>query len=68
VSDRGKGRKFEHEIRHILEAGGFSVVRGANSKGEFFGDKVDLIDTNRRDRRKLRPTWPSSAPKRCADH
>jgi hypothetical protein len=41
----GKGRKFEHEIRHILEAHGFSVVRGAGSKGEFFGDRVDLIAT-----------------------
>jgi hypothetical protein len=23
VSDRGKGRKFEHEIRHILKAHGY---------------------------------------------
>ena len=45
MSDRGKGRKFEHEIRQILKAHGFSVVRGAGSKGEFFGDKVDLVAT-----------------------
>jgi Holliday junction resolvase len=45
VSDRGKGRAFEHEIRHILKTHGFSLVRGAGSKGEFFGDKVDLIAT-----------------------
>jgi hypothetical protein len=41
VRDR-KRRNFEHEIRHILKAHGFSVVRGASS-GEFFGDMVDLI-------------------------
>jgi Holliday junction resolvase len=45
MSDRGKGRKFEHEIPHILKAHGVSVVRGTGSKGEFFGDKVDLIAT-----------------------
>lgn len=35
----------EHDIRHILEAAGYSVMRGAGSKGEMFGHKVDLIAT-----------------------
>jgi Holliday junction resolvase len=48
MSDRGKGRAFEHEIRQILEAHGFSVVQGAGSKGEFFGERVDLIATKQK--------------------
>jgi Holliday junction resolvase len=43
MSDRGKGRKFEHEIRHILKAHGFSVVRGAGSKGS---DESLFLDRN----------------------
>jgi hypothetical protein len=37
--------KVAPKQRHMLTAHGFSVVRGAGSKGEFFGDKVDLIAT-----------------------
>jgi hypothetical protein len=33
-----------HPIRPI-EGAGFSVVRGAGSKGNFFGDRVDLVVT-----------------------
>jgi len=40
-----KGRRFEHEIRELFRSAGFSVVRGAGSKGEFFGQKTDLVAT-----------------------
>ena len=40
-----KGRRFEHEIQHLLEREGYSVVRGAGSKGDFFGNKIDLVAT-----------------------
>lgn len=43
MSNATKGRAFEHEIQQLLEGAGFSVVRGAASKGEFFGNKVDLV-------------------------
>lgn len=45
VNRAAKGRKLEHYIRQILEDAGFSVVRGAGSKGEFFDEKVDLVAT-----------------------
>lgn len=45
MNTAAKGRRFEHELRHLLEANGYSVTRGAGSKGEFFGMKVDLIAT-----------------------
>lgn len=38
-----KGRRFEHEIINILKAHGFSVIRGAGSKGEWRGQKVDFV-------------------------
>ena len=42
-----KGRAFEHEVRKIFEAAGFSVIRGAGSKGHFDTPegvvKADLI-------------------------
>lgn len=40
-----KGRRFEHSIRQLFEDAGFSVIRGAGSKGELFGVKVDLVAT-----------------------
>ncbi|HWR15152.1 MAG TPA: restriction endonuclease [Terriglobales bacterium] len=40
-----KGRAFEHEIRKLLRAAGFSVIRGAGSKGELLDEKVDLVAT-----------------------
>lgn len=43
MSTASKGRAFEHEVRHLLEAAGFSVIRGAGSKGELLGEKVDLV-------------------------
>jgi Holliday junction resolvase len=49
MSTATKGRAFEHHIKHLLEADGFSVMRGAGSKGEVdMGEgpeKVDLIAT-----------------------
>lgn len=41
----GKGIAFERELKQILEENGFSVMRGAASKGEVFGMKADLIAT-----------------------
>ena len=40
-----KGITFERELKILLEANGFSVMRGAGSKGECFGMKTDLIAT-----------------------
>lgn len=40
-----KGTAFEHEIRHLLEAHGYSVIRGAGSKGELLEEKTDLVAT-----------------------
>jgi len=41
----GKGRRFEHEIRELFRQAGFSVIRGAGSKGEMLQEKVDLVAT-----------------------
>ncbi|MFB3916092.1 MAG: hypothetical protein ACE14M_05150 [Terriglobales bacterium] len=40
-----KGRRLEHEIRQIFRDAGYSVMRGASSKGELCGCAVDLIAT-----------------------
>lgn len=45
MSTARKGRAFEHEIRKLFKEAKFSVMRGAGSKGELFGNKVDLIAT-----------------------
>jgi Holliday junction resolvase len=45
LSTATKGRAFEHEVRNLFEAAGFSVVRGAGSKGEMLEEKVDLVCT-----------------------
>jgi Holliday junction resolvase len=45
MSTATKGRAFEHAIRHLFESAGYSVIRGAGSKGEFLDDKVDLVAT-----------------------
>lgn len=45
MSKASKGRAFEHEIRHLFESAGFSVIRGAGSKGEMLNEKVDLVCT-----------------------
>ena len=38
-----KGRAFEHKVRQLFEGAGYSCVRGAGSKGELLGEKVDLV-------------------------
>lgn len=42
-----KGIAFERELKKLLEANGYSVMRGAGSKGSVFGEKADLIATKR---------------------
>jgi len=39
MSNATRGRAFEHEIRHLFEAAGYAVIRGAASRGFF--DSVD---------------------------
>lgn len=43
MSASSKGRRFEHEVRELFRQAGFSVIRGAASKGELFNEKVDLV-------------------------
>ena len=47
MSNATKGRAFEHEVRAMLEGAGYSITRGAGSKGYFDSPngkvKVDLI-------------------------
>jgi Holliday junction resolvase len=43
MSTASRGRAFEYEIRQLFERAGFSVMRGAASKGFFLREKVDLI-------------------------
>ncbi len=45
MSNVHKGRRFEYEIQHMFEEAGFSVMRGAGSKGMLLEEKVDLICT-----------------------
>jgi len=49
MSNANRGRVLEHEIRELLKNAGYSVIRGAGSKGELDIDgeptKVDLIAT-----------------------
>ena len=49
MSTASRGRALEHEIRVLLRSAGYSVTRGAGSKGEIdLGDgpqKMDLIAT-----------------------
>ena len=40
-----KGTAFERMLKRDLESLGYSVMRGAASKGSYFGMKVDLIVT-----------------------
>lgn len=40
-----KGTAFERELKQLLEANGYSVMRGAGSKGQVFNEKADLIAT-----------------------
>lgn len=51
-----KGRNLEWHIRQLLEADGWSVMRGASSKGEALGWKADLVATKYTDQNK-REVW-----------
>lgn len=46
-----KGRRLEHEVKRLLEENGWSVTRGAGSKGHFDSPegvvKADLIASRR---------------------
>lgn len=55
MTSAAKGRFFEHEVRALFRGAGYSVVRGAGSKGELLGEKVDLVATKltRRSSRKV---------------
>lgn len=43
MNTAAKGRSFEAEIRELFRNAGYSVIRGAASKGELFENKVDLV-------------------------
>jgi Holliday junction resolvase len=45
MNSAAKGRRFEHEIRELFRQAGYSVIRGAGSKGEMLQEKVDLVAT-----------------------
>ena len=45
MSTATKGRAYEHEVRALFEAAGYSVIRGAGSKGECLKEKTDLVCT-----------------------
>lgn len=45
-----KGRRLEHDIIRLLKSAGYSVTRGAGSKGEWRGQKVDLIFSKETDK------------------
>ena len=49
MSNATRGRAFEHEVRKLFEAAGYSCLRGAASKGLFDSPdgvvKPDLIAT-----------------------
>lgn len=41
------GRRLEYEIKALFEADGWQSIRGAGSKGEIDGYKVDLVFSKR---------------------
>ena len=45
MSKAAKGRAYEHAVRKLFEEAGYSVIRGAGSKGEMLEEKVDLVAT-----------------------
>ena len=51
-----KGANLERYIRQLLEADGWSVIRGAASKGEALGLPADLVATKYTDQTK-REVW-----------
>lgn len=51
-----KGANLERYIRQLFEQDGWSVIRGASSKGEALGWKSDLVATKFTDQNK-REVW-----------
>ena len=51
-----KGASLERYIRQLLEADGWSVIRGAGSKGKALGWEADLVATKYTDETK-REVW-----------
>lgn len=51
-----KGANLERYIKQLLEADGWSVMRGASSKGEALGWKADLVATKYTDQNR-REVW-----------
>lgn len=47
-----RGRNLEWEVRKLFEDAGWSVIRGAGSKGEVFGIKADLVATKKTNTKK----------------
>ena len=51
MNKAAKGRALEHEVKRLLEGAGWSVIRGASSKGHFDSTegqvKPDLIASRR---------------------
>lgn len=54
MSTASKGASFEREIRHLFESAGYSVIRGAGSKGLMLAEKVDLVATKVTDQNEYR--------------
>lgn len=42
-----RGRALEYDVRALFERDGWSVIRGAGSKGEVDGMKADLVASKR---------------------
>lgn len=51
-----KGARLEREIRQLFESHGWSVIRGAGSKGEVLAWKTDLLATKYTDQTQ-REVW-----------
>ncbi len=47
MSHYSRGRALEHEVRALFTREGWSVIRGAGSKGAVDGMKADLVATRR---------------------
>lgn len=45
MSNYSRGRSLEYEIRQLFLDAGYSVIRGAGSKGEMLGFPSDLVAT-----------------------
>lgn len=56
MSNYSRGRSLEHEIRKLFISAGYSVIRGAGSKGEALGFPSDLVASKYTDQNK-REVW-----------